>query len=95
MNPSAALILTGFQRFLAGLVDLVRFDRGSATFVVDDAGEFVHTETVVTVKMLPGETLEQFHQRVRRDYGLRKGDKIEVLNNNRQCDTMRLTLQPR
>lgn len=86
---------TGLQRFLAGLVDLVRFERGTSTFVVDDAGDLVHTGTVVTIKMAQGESLEAFHHRVRRDYGLRKGDQIEVLNNGGRCDTMRLTLLPR
>lgn len=86
---------TGFQRFLEGLADLVRFGRGSSAFEVDEYGNLVHVGTVVTIKMAKGESLEAFHHRMRRDYGLKQGDKIEVLNSDGRCDTIRLTLRPR
>lgn len=86
---------SGLQRFLSGLATLARFERGTAAFTVDDAGDLVPGETVVTMKMAAGESLEDFHQRLRRDYSLRKGDRIEILNNGGRCDTARLTLLPR
>lgn len=86
---------SGLQRFLTGLVDLVRFHQGTAAFEIDAAGDLVHTGTVVTVKMHAGESIEAFHARFRRDYDLRPGDRVEVLNNRGTCDTVRLTLQPR
>jgi hypothetical protein len=85
----------GLQRFLAGLAALARFDRGTAAFEVDEAGELVPAGTVVTIKMERNESLEAFHQRLRRDYGLQRGDRIEILNNGGRVDTARLVLQPR
>lgn len=87
--------VTSFDNFLGGLATLKRFERGHAAFEINDEGDLVHAETVVTVKMQDREGLEVFHQRLRRDYGLRKGDKIEILNNGGKCDTVRLTLAPR
>ena len=92
MIAAASLSL---QRFLSGLATLARFERGTATFVVGDEGEFIHEETVVTIKLGHGESLEAFHQRLRRDHGLQKGDRIEILNNGGHCDTARLSLRPR
>lgn len=86
--------LTSYSNFLGGLSQLGRFERGSAAYEVGEDGDFVHTETVVTVKMHPAESLEEFHRRLRRDYGLQKGDRIEILNNSGRCDTARLTLAP-
>ena len=90
-----AAATTSLQRFLTGIATLARFERGTARFVVDGDGEFVPEETVVTIKLERGEDLDGFHQRLRRDYGLRPGDKIEILNNGGRCDTARLTLRPR
>ncbi len=84
-----------FHNFLTGVAALSRFERGTAAYVVNDAGELVLAETVTTVKMLPHEDLYAFHQRLRRDYGLQRGDRIEILNNGGTCDTARLTLAPR
>ncbi|HMQ29163.1 MAG TPA: hypothetical protein PKD53_00480 [Chloroflexaceae bacterium] len=86
---------TSYNNFLGGLAQLGRFERGSASYEVNDEGDLVHAETVVTVKMHPAESLEDFHRRLRREYGLQKGDRIEILNNSGRCDTARLTLAPR
>lgn len=78
---------------LRGILEtLFGFQRGHASFIVGDDDELRHDGTVVTVKMQPGESLEAFHVRMRRDHGLRKGDKIELLNNDGKVDTARLTL---
>lgn len=84
-----------FQRFVRGLSDLLRSGYGSSTFVVSPDGDFVHTGTVLTVKMEKGETLETFHIRLRRDYGLQPGDTIDILSNGGKADTAKLTLRPR
>lgn len=86
---------TSYSNFLGGLAQLSRFRRGHAAYEVDEAGDLVHAETVVTVRLGEGEDLEDFHRRLRRDYGLQKGDRIEILNNDGRCDTVRLTLRPR
>jgi hypothetical protein len=77
------------------LLGLLRFDRGHSTFVVGDDEELVYQETVATVKMNKGETIEQFHTRIRAEYDLRRGDRIEILNNGGRVDTARITLLPR
>lgn len=77
------------------LLDLLRFERGHSTFVVDADGEWAPTETVTTVKMRAGEPLEAFHLRLRRDYGMLPGDTIAILNNGGKVDTARITRRPR
>ena len=86
---------TPFQRFLRGLADLLKFGYGASTFIVSADGEFVHTGTVITVKQDKGESLEAFHLRLRRDYGLQPGDTIDILSNGGKADTAKLTLRPR
>lgn len=86
---------SAFQRFVGSLTDLLKAGHGHASFVIDEAGELAHTATVVTVQMTKGETLESFHQRLRRDFGLRPGDTIEILDNRGRVDTARLHLRPR
>lgn len=87
--------IDSYHNFLSGVASLSRFERGSAAYEVDENGDLVHTATVVTVKMHPGEDLFAFHQRLRRDHGFRQGDTMELLNNGGKCDTARLTLAPR
>ena len=84
-----------FQAFLRGLAELFKHTHGHAGFVVADDGALVPTGTTITVKQERGESLEAFHTRLRRDYGLRPGDTIDILNNNGKCDTARLYLRPR
>lgn len=77
------------------ILGLLRFDRGHSTFVVGDDDQLVYEQTVATVQMKRGETIEQFHTRIRSEYDLRRGDKIEILNNGGRVDTARITLLPR
>ncbi len=86
---------SAFQRFLSSLGDLFKAGHGHASFVIDDAGELAHTETVITVQMERGESLETFHVRLRSQFGLRPGDRIEILDNRVRVDTARLHLRPR
>lgn len=86
---------TSFNNFLHGVAALSRFERGTASYEVNDEGDLVLVGTVTTVKMLVDEDLYAFHQRLRRDYGFQKGDQLEILNNGGKCDTVRLTLAPR
>ena len=74
---------------------MLKFGYGTSTFVVSSEGEFVHTSTVITVKQDKGESLEAFHLRLRRDFGLQPGDTIEILSNGNKADTARLNLRPR
>ncbi len=75
------------------LLKLLGFNRGSARFVIGDDGELVYQETVATVQMRRGESIEDFHVRIRQEHKLRKGDTIEILNNNGRVDTARITMR--
>lgn len=79
------------SNFIQAILDLCRFERGHATFTVSADGELEHTGTVTTVKMKSGETLQEFHVRLRTACGLQPGDTIELLNNGGKCDTARIT----
>jgi hypothetical protein len=87
LNPLASV--------LTALRDLLGFGYGNARFAVDDAGDLVHTSTVVTVKMRPSETIETFLIRLRADYDLRKGDEIEITSDGGKLNVARITRQPR
>lgn len=80
---------------LAAIADLLGFGYGNARFAVNDAGDLVHTGTVVTVKMRPGETIEAFLDRLHADYDLRKGDEIEISSDGGKLNVARITRQPR
>lgn len=69
--------------------------RGYASFEVDAAGDLVPTYQHITVTAHKGETLEAFHMRFRREFGLRPGDQVEILDNGGRLDTVRLKLLPR
>jgi hypothetical protein len=76
---------------LQAILELLRFERGHATFVVGDDGELTHQETVTTVKMERGETIDAFVARMKQDQVWRAGDTVEFLNNGGRCDTARIT----
>lgn len=95
MMATATPSLSPFEQFKRALANLFQAGHGTTHFTVGADGELVPGETVITVKQQPGESLEAFHQRFRRDYGLRPGDQVEILNSNGRTDTVRLHLQPR
>ena len=75
------------------VLKLLGFERGSARFVIGEDDELVYQETVATVQMNRGETIEAFHKRIRQEHQLRKGDTIEILNNNGKVNTARITMR--
>lgn len=73
---------------------LRRFQRGAARFEIGETDdETTHLDTVATVPVTPAEIqdLRLLLTRLRRDYGLRKGDVLEILNNNDRLDIARIT----
>jgi hypothetical protein len=87
--------LSSLTSVLTALRDLLGFGYGNARFAVNDAGDLVHTGTVVTVKMRSGEPIEAFLVRLRADYDLRKGDEIEIGSDGGKLNVARITRQPR
>lgn len=79
--------------FRQAILKLLRFDRGHSTFVIGDDDQLVYQQTVATVQMKRGETIENFHQRIRQEYELHAGDTIEILNNGGKVDTARITMR--
>lgn len=79
----------------AAVRDLMSFHSGRAVFRFDDAGDLAHVENVVTVKMNPGESIEAFIARLRREYDWRPGDELELLNNGGKLDVARITRKSR
>lgn len=75
--------------FIQAILELLGHERGHAAFVVGEDGELLHIETVTTVKMEAGESLERFHARLRAL--AQPGDRIEILNNGGRCDTARIS----
>lgn len=78
------------RRFFHTLIDLFRNQYGTARYVVNERGEFVHVETEFTVKIDKGETFETFVKRVHNEYEWGAGDRLEVLANGGKYDTIRV-----
>jgi hypothetical protein len=79
------------ESLATGLCDLRRFERGHAAFEIGVDGEIAYTGTDATVRMLPDESIPDFFDRLRRDYGLRPGDGVHLIANGRsQLDTARV-----
>lgn len=83
------------EELALGLIDLSRFERGSASFTIGADGEIIYGGTVATVKMRPGERVDLFVARLKADHDLRPGDVLELLNNGGRFDTARIEKKPR
>ena len=83
------------QQLTSGLADLCRFERGTAAWHLDAAGDLVYDGTVATVKMRDGEGVDRFVARLRAEGLLRAGDTLELINNGAgRFDTARITRRP-
>jgi hypothetical protein len=95
MTVAAMNITAPPRSIFAAIADLLGFGYGNARFEVSDTGELIHTSTVVTVKMKPGEDPAVFLARLRADYDWQKGDTLEIMSEGGKLNTARITRVPR
>lgn len=78
-----------FQPFQHILTSATGF--GHTTYAVAPSGEFVHRESVITVKMQRHETIPDFIDRLKCEQLYHAGDTVEFISNNGKLDVVKIT----